>query len=73
MSVTPQRRIELHRSRETGWHELWLKEDWWAGWLGLGLVVIAFALFAGGSIRDVIKNCAYSEVMLGFRYACDSD
>src|SRR5215472_12705152 len=49
MSATPQRRIELQRSRETGWHELWLKEDWWAVWLGLGLVVIAFALFAGGS------------------------
>ena len=49
MSATPQRRIELHRPREAGWQELWLKEDWWAVWLGLGLVVIAFALFAGGS------------------------
>ena len=49
MSATPQRRIELDGPREAGWHELWLKEDWWAGWLGLGLVVIAFALFAGGS------------------------
>ena len=49
MSATPQRRIELDGPREAGWHELWLKEDWWAVWLGLGLVVIAFALFAGGS------------------------
>ena len=49
MSATPQRRIELHRPREAGWQELWLKEDWWAVWLGLGVVVIAFALFAGGS------------------------
>src|SRR6516165_2044232 len=49
MSATPQRRIELDGPREAGWHELWLKEDWWAVWLGLGLVVMAFALFAGGS------------------------
>src|SRR5215469_17634574 len=49
MSATPQQRIELDRPLEAGWNELWLKEDWWAVWLGLGLVVIAFALFAGGS------------------------
>ena len=34
------------------WRELWLKEDWWAIWLGLGLVVVAYILFANGtSIR----------------------
>ena len=34
-----------------GWHELWRKEDWWAVWLGLGLVLVASALYAsGGSI-----------------------
>jgi uncharacterized integral membrane protein (TIGR00698 family) len=34
------------------WRELWLKEDWWAVWLGLGIVVIACVFFAyGGSIR----------------------
>src|SRR6516165_4254 len=49
MSATPERRIEPHRPQEPGWRELWLKEDWWAVWLGLGLVVIAFALFARGS------------------------
>ncbi len=32
-----------------GWRELWLKEDWWAVWLGLGLVLVATALFASGS------------------------
>ena len=31
------------------WRELWLKEDWWAIWLGLGIVVIAYAFFANGS------------------------
>lgn len=34
------------------WRELWLKEDWWAIWLGLGIVLVAYAVFAGGgSIR----------------------
>jgi uncharacterized integral membrane protein (TIGR00698 family) len=34
------------------WRELWLKEDWWAIWLGLGIVIAAYCLFAQGvSIR----------------------
>jgi uncharacterized integral membrane protein (TIGR00698 family) len=32
----------------SGWSELWLKEDWWAVWIGLGIVVVAYALFANG-------------------------
>jgi uncharacterized integral membrane protein (TIGR00698 family) len=32
-----------------GWNELFLKEDWWAIWLGLGIVIVAFLFFAGGS------------------------
>jgi uncharacterized integral membrane protein (TIGR00698 family) len=32
----------------SGWSELWLKEDWWAIWIGLGIVIIAYALFANG-------------------------
>ena len=37
-----------------GWRELWLKEDWWAVWLGLAIVIIGLALFAhGGSWRWV--------------------
>ncbi|MGO8833402.1 MAG: putative sulfate exporter family transporter, partial [Roseiarcus sp.] len=31
------------------WRELWRKEDWWAIWLGLGIVVVAYTLFANGS------------------------
>jgi hypothetical protein len=31
------------------WRDLWSKEDWWAVWLGLGLVVLAYYLFAGGT------------------------
>lgn len=34
--------------RASAWRELWVKEDWWAVWLGLGLVLIAYALFANG-------------------------
>jgi len=38
--------------RPSGWSELFRKEDWWAIWIGLGLVAVAIALFAnGGSIK----------------------
>jgi uncharacterized membrane protein YadS len=34
------------------WSEFLRKEDWWAVWIGVGLIVVATALFAtGGSIR----------------------
>lgn len=36
-------------SPSSGWQELWRKEDWWAVWLGLTLVLIACALFGAGS------------------------
>src|SRR5580658_3635000 len=32
-----------------GWGELLRKEDWWSVWLGLAVVIIAYALFAHGS------------------------
>jgi uncharacterized integral membrane protein (TIGR00698 family) len=32
-----------------GWGELWRKEDWWAIWLGLGLVLAGYLLFVNGS------------------------
>src|SRR5689334_3833580 len=48
---------ELGRSGKrtsSGWNELWLKEDWWAIWLGLSIVVVGLALFeTGGSWRWV--------------------
>ncbi|MFZ3224219.1 MAG: putative sulfate exporter family transporter, partial [Xanthobacteraceae bacterium] len=31
------------------WRELWLKEDWWAIWLGLGIVVVAYGFFINGA------------------------
>ncbi|HMA87937.1 MAG TPA: putative sulfate exporter family transporter [Burkholderiales bacterium] len=40
----------------TGWKQLYLKEDWWAIWLGLGLMIVAVILFTSGS--TVLKTLA---------------
>ena len=37
------------RIQSMGWKELYLKEDWWAIWLGLGIVVVAYLFFSSGS------------------------
>jgi uncharacterized membrane protein YadS len=34
---------------KTGWKELYLKEDWWAIWLGVGIVLVAWLFFINGS------------------------
>jgi uncharacterized membrane protein YadS len=36
-------------ARPSAWGELIRKEDWWAIWIGLGVVAAAVALFANGS------------------------
>jgi uncharacterized integral membrane protein (TIGR00698 family) len=36
-------------SSTVGWRELWLKEDWWAIWLGLGIVIVGYVLFINGA------------------------
>jgi len=35
--------------RRMGWREIYLKEDWWAIWLGVGIVLAAWLFFANGS------------------------
>jgi uncharacterized integral membrane protein (TIGR00698 family) len=40
-------RVKVRRT--SGWGELWYKEDWWAIWLGLGIVVLGYVLFVEGS------------------------
>jgi hypothetical protein len=42
-------RDDVTGPKSSGWRELWLKEDWWAIWLGLGTVIIGYLLFANGS------------------------
>ncbi len=43
-------RAPAHLSvKPSPWGELFRKDDWWAIWIGLGLVAVAIALFAGGS------------------------
>jgi uncharacterized membrane protein YadS len=37
------------RRSASAWTELWRKEDWWAIWLGLGIVVVGIVLFASGA------------------------
>ncbi|WP_207545604.1 YeiH family protein [Desulfofundulus australicus] len=45
MPVVPQSR---------GWSELWKKEDYWAIWMGLGIVLVALIFFyAGSSIKSI--------------------
>lgn len=37
-----------------GFRDLYKKEDWWAIWLGLGIVILSLVMFAGGSsIGDI--------------------
>jgi uncharacterized membrane protein YadS len=45
---------ERASSEQQGWNELWRKEDWWAVWLGLGIVIVAIIAFlAGGTIKPI--------------------
>ncbi|MGC8685754.1 MAG: putative sulfate exporter family transporter, partial [bacterium] len=32
-----------------GWKELYLKEDWWAIWLGMGIILVAIIFFISGN------------------------
>jgi hypothetical protein len=36
-------------SSGNGISALWKKEDWWAVWLGLGIIACALTFFAAGS------------------------
>ncbi|HYA39543.1 MAG TPA: hypothetical protein VEI74_14850, partial [Candidatus Methylomirabilis sp.] len=43
--------------KRMGWKELYLKEDWWAVWLGIGLMILAILFFQAGS-SNVLKSLA---------------
>jgi uncharacterized integral membrane protein (TIGR00698 family) len=58
------------------WRELWLKEDWWAIWLGLGIVFVGYAFFANGtSIRWIAVTPAKWSTLpqLGAHFAANYD
>lgn len=40
---------EPRKVRSMGWRELYLKEDWWAIYLGLGIIIAAYLFFINGS------------------------
>ncbi|MGC2458209.1 MAG: putative sulfate exporter family transporter [Gallionellaceae bacterium] len=40
---------EPQKVRSLGWKELYLKEDWWAIWFGIGLMALAVVLYNSGS------------------------
>ena len=40
----------MEEKKPMGWKELYLKEDWWAIYLGLGVVIVAIAFFYAGTI-----------------------
>ncbi len=48
MSVTPLASKATPPALSSQWRDLWTKEDWWAIWLGLGVVGLAYVLFANG-------------------------
>ena len=37
-----------------GWSEMWKKEDWWAIWLGLGIIITSIMFWVVGSSLDPI-------------------
>jgi uncharacterized integral membrane protein (TIGR00698 family) len=55
-------------SEREGISALWQKEDWWAVWLGLGIIACAIAFFfAGGTLRPLAVSpprdwTAFSEI-----------
>ena len=36
-------------NQPSGWQKFLLKEDWWAVWLGLGIIILAYVFYLAGS------------------------
>jgi uncharacterized integral membrane protein (TIGR00698 family) len=36
-------------NQPSGWQKFWSKEDWWAVWLGLGIIILAYVFYLAGS------------------------
>jgi uncharacterized integral membrane protein (TIGR00698 family) len=41
--------MTTNTNKISGWQEFWSKEDWWAVWLGLGIVILASVFYLAGS------------------------
>jgi uncharacterized membrane protein YadS len=54
-SLEPSR--ETAKPERLGWKELYLKEDWWAVWLGFALMVLSILLFQADS-SNILKALA---------------
>jgi uncharacterized integral membrane protein (TIGR00698 family) len=61
-------KVDTGSAEVPGWSELWQKEDWWAIWLGLGLVIIAIiAYLAGGTIKPIAVKPATWDSLTALR------
>jgi uncharacterized integral membrane protein (TIGR00698 family) len=47
--MTEKKSRSANIQQASGWQEFWLKEDWWAVWLGLGIVLLAYIFYLAGS------------------------
>ncbi len=47
--VVKERAAKAQQPVSMGWKELYLKEDWWAIYLGIGIVVVSLVAFLNGS------------------------
>jgi uncharacterized integral membrane protein (TIGR00698 family) len=47
--MTPNANETAEIKHPPGWHEFWSKEDWWAVWLGLGIIFLAYCFYIAGS------------------------
>ena len=60
-------------ARSSPWAELYRKEDWWAIWIGLGMIAVAVALFAGGGGENQQKGRQKSRDLDAKRRSPDSE
>ena len=67
-SLEPSR--ETAKPERLGWKELYLKEDWWAVWLGFALMVLSILLFQAGS-SNIFRG--WESILPARRYAIGSN
>ncbi len=62
-TVSTDTKTNNKKSNGTGLKSLYLKEDWWAVWIGLGTVLIALAMWAGGGSLKIlsVKFATYTD------------